>query len=265
MANPEDIRNKAAQVRATAKSQDGKKNKTIQIIGGLFVLILVVGLIGAGVYVRGQSQGQSITPELITEYNSSAQLPKGVSAQEGYGIPVGKQDPNSPRAELYEDFQCPACGFLEKANGKNIIESAVKGDINLTLHPMIFLDRNYPESQLSSLRATMAFGCAADAGKTAEFHSGVFELQPAKEGDGFSNQQLLDLGKKVGIQGSDYTTFETCLTTEKYKGWAQNSQLHAQDRGVQGTPSFYLNGTQIENSIVADPAGFAGVVAEAQK
>jgi protein-disulfide isomerase len=265
MANPEDIRNKAAQVRATAKSQDGKKAKTIQIIGGLFVLTLVVGLIAAGVYVREQSQGQSITPELITEYNSSAQLPKGVSAQEGYGIPVGKQDPNSPRAELYEDFQCPACGFLEKANGKNIIESAVKGDINLTLHPMIFLDRNYPESQLSSLRATMAFGCAADAGKTAEFHSGVFELQPAKEGDGFSNQQLLDLGKKVGIQGSDYTTFETCLTTEKYKGWAQNSQLHAQDRGVQGTPSFYLNGTQIENSTVADPAGFAGVVAEAQK
>jgi hypothetical protein len=30
MANPEDIRNKAAQVRATAKSQDGKKAKTIQ-------------------------------------------------------------------------------------------------------------------------------------------------------------------------------------------------------------------------------------------
>ena len=265
MANPDDIRNKAAQVRANANSQDSKKAKTIQIIGGLFVLTLVVGLIGAGVYARGQAQGQSITPELITDYNSSAQLPTGVTAKEGYGVPVGKQDPNSPRAELYEDFQCPACGFLEKANGKNIIDAAVKGDINLTLHPMIFLDRNFPESQLASLRSTMAFGCAVDAGKTAEFHAGVFELQPAREGDGFSNQQLLDLGKKVGIQGDDYTTFETCLTSEKYKGWAQNSQLHAQDRGVQGTPSFYLNGTAIENSILVDPAGFAGVVAEAQK
>lgn len=265
MTNPDDIRNKAAQVRANAKSQDGKKAKTIQIIGGLFVLTLVVGLIGAGVYVRGQSQGQSITPELITEYNSSAQLPKGVTAQEGYGVPVGKQDPSSPRAELYEDFQCPACGFLEKANGKNIIASAVKGDINLTLHPMIFLDRNYPESQLSSLRASMAFGCAADAGKTAEYHSGVFELQPSREGVGFTNAQLLDLGKKVGIEGDDYTTFETCLTSEKYKGWVQNSQLHAEDRGVQGTPSFYLNGAVVENSILVDPAGFAGVVAEAQK
>jgi protein-disulfide isomerase len=73
------------------------------------------------------------------------------------------------------------------------------------------------------------------------------------------------LGKKVGIEGDDYTTFETCLTSEKYKGWVQNSQLHAEDRGVQGTPSFYLNGAVIENSILVDPAGFAGVVAEAQK
>lgn len=265
MSNADDIRNKAAQVRANANSQDGKKAKTIQIVGGLFVLTLVVGLIGAGVYAKNQSSSQSIIPEEITEYDSAAQLPKGVTAQNGYGVPVGKQDPTAPKAELYEDFQCPACGFLEKANGKNIIDTAIKGDINLTLHPMIFLDRNFPESQLSSLRATMAFGCAVDADKTAEYHSGVFELQPQKEGDGFTNQQLLDLAKKVGIEGDSYATFETCLTSNKYKGWARNSQLHAQDRGVQGTPTFYLNEKQIEANVLVDPAGFAGVVAEARK
>lgn len=265
MTNPDDIRNKAAQVRANANSNEGNRAKTIQIIGGLFVLTLVVGLIGAGVFVKNQSGANAIVPEVITEYDTSAQLPKGVSAKEGYGVPVGKQDPASPRGELYEDFQCPACGFLEKVNGKNIIDSAVKGDINLTLHPMIFLDRNFPESQLASLRATMAFGCAVDADKTAEYHSGIFAMQPAKEGDGFSDQQLLDLGKKVGIENEAYTTFETCLTSNKYKAWARNSQLHAEDKGVQGTPSFYLNQTQLENAILADPAGFAGAVAEARK
>ena len=265
MTNPDDIRNKAAAGRANANSQDGKRAKTIQILGGLFVLTLVVGLIGAGVYAKSQSQKLSVTPEAVTEYDSSAQLPKGVTAQNGYGVPVGKQDPTAPKAELYEDFQCPACGFLEEANGKNIIDTAFKGDINLTLHPMIFLDRNFPESQLASLRATMALGCAVDAGKTAEYHSGVFAMQPSKEGDGFTDQQLLDLGKKVGIEGDSYTTFETCVTSAKYKSWAQNSQLHAQDRGVQGTPSFFLNDKLIDTAIVADPAGFAGVVAEARK
>lgn len=265
MSNPDDIRNKAAAARVNANSQDGKRAKTIQIIGGLFVVTLVVGLIGAGVYAKSQSNKLSITPEAVTEYDSAAKLPAGVTAQNGYGVPVGKQDPTAPKAELYEDFQCPACGFLEKSNGKNIIDSAVKGDINLTLHPMTFLDRNFPESQLASLRATMAFGCAVDAGKTAEYHSGVFAMQPSKEGDGFSDQQLLDLAKNVGIDGDAYTTFETCLTSAKYKGWANNSQLHAQDRGVQGTPSFFLNDKLIDGTILVDPAGFAGVVAEARK
>ena len=265
MSSPDDIRNKAAQVRASANSSENKKAKTIQVIGGLFVLTLVVGLIGAGVYVKSQTAQNSITPEVVTEYNSAAQLPTGVTAQGGYGVPVGKQDPTAPKAELYEDFQCPACGFLEKANGENIIAAAVKGDINLTLHPMIFLDRNFPQSQLASLRATMAFGCAVDAGKTAEYHAGIFAMQPSKEGDGFTDQQLLDLAKNVGIKDDAITTFETCLTSNKYKGWAQNSQLHAQDRGVQGTPTFYLNEKQIESAILVDPTSFAGVVAEARK
>ena len=111
MTNPDDIRNKAAAGRANANSQDGKRAKTIQILGGLFVLTLVVGLIGAGVYAKSQSQKLSVTPEAVTEYDSSAQLPKGVTAQNGYGVPVGKQVPTAPKAELYEDFQCPACGF----------------------------------------------------------------------------------------------------------------------------------------------------------
>jgi protein-disulfide isomerase len=34
---------------------------------------------------------------------------------------------------------------------------------------------------------------------------------------------------------------------------------------VQGTPSFFLNDKLIDGTILVDPAGFAGVVAEARK
>ena len=47
MANPDDIKNKAAQVRANAGS-DAKKAKTIQIIGGLVVAAFVVSVDAAG-------------------------------------------------------------------------------------------------------------------------------------------------------------------------------------------------------------------------
>ncbi len=264
MTNPDDIRNKAAQVRASAGS-DAKKARTIQIIGGSFVALIVVIIIGLGFYAKNQSSTDVIVPEAITEYDTAAQLPKGVTASEGYGVPIGKQDSNSPRAELYEDFQCPACGQFEKTNSANVFASAEKGEINLTLHPMIFLDRNFPESKLSSLRATMAWGCAVDAGKTVEYHSGIFAMQPAKEGSGYSDEQLLGLAKEVGITNDSYTEFESCFTSNKYKGWAQNSELHAKDRGVQGTPSLFLNDKALDAQAIYDPAGFAKAVADAKK
>ena len=264
MANPDDIKNKAAQVKANAGS-DARKAKTIQIIGGLVVAAFVVGIIGVGFYAKNQSQADIVVPEAVTEYDTSAALPKGVSASEGYGVPVGKQDPTAPRTEIYEDFQCPACGQFEITNAKNVFAAAEKGEINLTLHPMIFLDRNFPESNLSSLRATMAWGCAVDAGKTIEYHSGIFAMQPAREGDGYSDEQLLDLAKKVGIENEAYTEFETCFTSNKYKGWAQNSELHAKDRGVQGTPSIFINDKALDAKGIYDPVGFAEAVAAAKK
>jgi len=55
------------------------------------------------------------------------------------------------------------------------------------------------------------------------------------------------------------------MASAKYKGWANNSQLSAQDRGVQGTPSMFLNDKLIDGKILVDPASFAGAVAEARK
>ena len=75
MANPDDIKNKAAQVKANAGS-DARKAKTIQIIGGLVVAAFVVGIIGVGFYAKNQSQADIVVPEAVTEYDTSAALPK---------------------------------------------------------------------------------------------------------------------------------------------------------------------------------------------
>jgi protein-disulfide isomerase len=265
MTNPDDIKNKAASNRSDAKKSDSSRARNIQIIGGLFVGLFVFVIIGLGVFAKSQSSSDIVIPEQITEYNSAAQLPKGVTAQNGYGVPVGIPNIAAPRAELYEDFQCPACGALEKANSENIISAGVTGQLNLTLHPMIFLDRNFPESKLSSLRSTMAWGCAVDADKNVEYHAGIFTLQSAQEGTGYSDAQLIDLAKKVGISGAQLTEFETCYTSNKYKSWAQNSELHAKDRGVQGTPSFYLKDQFMDAKVLYDPAGFKAAVTEANK
>ncbi len=264
MSNPEDIRNKAAQIKKTADSAAKRKSNIAQIVGGSLVAVVVVGIIGVGLFAKSNAKTDSLPPELATEYNSSAQLPAGVSAKEGYGVPVGTSNANVPRVELYEDFQCPACGQLEKVNSENILAAGEKDEINLTLHPMIFLDRNFPESKRSSLRSTMAWGCAVDAGKTVEYHSGVFEMQPAQEGKGFTDDQLINLAKKVGITDAALTDFEDCFSSAKYQAWAENSQLHAQDRGVPGTPAMYINDAVVDSNTIYDKDLFAQAVAAAK-
>ena len=131
---------------------------------------------------------------------------------ENYGVPYGTgwtsaDEAKLPTLEIWEDFQCPACKQVEAASGAQIQALADEGKVKLLYRPATFLDVSLAADNQangnpnSSARATSAWGCAIDAGKTGEYHSAVFDIQPAEEGVGYSDQQLIDLGTTVGIDG----------------------------------------------------------------
>ncbi len=234
--------------------------RNIQIIGGLLITAVVAGIIGLAVWAKGEAEVANTPVEELTEFITDAQLPAGVTAANDYGVPFNSQ-PDAPKFSLYEDFQCPACASFEGSGFSTVLDSANKGDIDLYFHPMIFMDRN-PAAKNASIRATMAFGCAVDEGKTLEFHSGVFTLQPS-DGTGWTNQQLIDLAQEIGIETTQLDSFENCLSSEKYKDWARNSQLAASLRGVPGTPGAFLNDQLIDSSILNDTASLLAKISEA--
>jgi protein-disulfide isomerase len=234
--------------------------RNIQIIGGVVIAAVVAGIIGLAVWAKGEAEVANAPVEDLTEFVSNAALPTGVTAANDYGVPVNSQS-SAPKFSLYEDFQCPACANFESTGFSTVLESANDGDIDLYFHPMIFLDRN-PAAKNASLRATMAFGCAVDEGKTLEYHSGVFTLQPS-DGTGWSDQQLIDLAQAVGIEGAQMDSFKECYSTQKYKDWARNSQLAASIRGVPGTPGAFLNDQLIDSNILNDSATLLAKIAEA--
>ncbi len=92
-------------------------------------------------------------------------------------------------------------------------------------------------------------------GKAGEFHSAVFDIQPADEGVGYSDQQLIDLGTTVGIAGADLATYTKCVQDGTYLGWAANSNQQFLDANVGGTPTAYLNGVELNGSDLADVEG----------
>jgi protein-disulfide isomerase len=246
---------KAAAARAAAEAEQRKRDRRIQIIGGSVIAVLVLGIIGVGVW--GSRQGSDGSASV-----ADAAVPTGGNGADGdnpWSMPINTAA-GKPTLAIWEDFQCPACASFEAQYGASIDKIAADGIANVVYRPTTFIQTNFPKSPnpLSSTRAASAYGCAVDAGKVEgqKFKETVFANQPASEGDGWTNEQLIQFGEDAGIAGDKLTTFETCVNDVKYKDWANNSYLTFLSDNVPGTPALFLNGTEVPTSAYADLAGY---------
>jgi protein-disulfide isomerase len=254
----------AEQARAESEAAERRRERTIRIVGGIAVLLVVGGLLAVG-FFAGRDDGSNGATSSVPTPDANAALPAGVSG-DNYGVPYGTgwtsaDEAKLPTLEIWEDFQCPACAQVEAASGDQIQALADAGKVKLLYRPATFLDVSLAADNQangnpnSSARATSAWGCAVDAGKAGEFHSAVFDIQPAGEGAGFSDQQLIDLGTTVGIAEEDLATYSTCVSDGTYLAWSANSNQAFVEAGVGGTPTAYLNGVELNGSDLADIEG----------
>lgn len=237
-------------------TEKDRSETMVKVIGGVIVLAIVVGIVGAAVWTR-RSQSTAV---------ENAALPAGVLAD--FGVPYGSAGPDAPLIEVWEDPQCPFCGVLENAIGEHLVSLADAGAIRLIWRPTAFLDDNPNVASAnisngapdSSRHAIAAWGCAIDQGKTAQFHDQLYARQP-QEGAGFPEATLLDIGVAIGLTGAAYEEFAACVQEDRYMGWAQNATLAFRDAGVPGTPTVLLNGSEVPLEQIQDPASVDALLA----
>jgi len=256
--NSKSTKAKAAAARAEAlKAEKARQRRTSLLIGG--GLVVVIGLIIGGVVVASHQNSSSGSSTTLPAVDPGAALPKTVlpaSSPQAYGVPFGTPAATKSTVQIWEDFQCPICGGFEKSQGVQVQQLATDGKIYLVYRPASFLDKNFPQSNLSSARATAAWGCAIDGGVAQQYHNVVFANQPANEGDGYTDAQLLDFGKQAGLTGAAYDTFASCVGAHTYFGWTANSAGAFLDSGVPGTPNVQLDGTEIPSAQLATAAAY---------
>lgn len=260
-----DRRAKAAAARNAANAGEKKRERMTRIIGAIVVVVVVLGIIGIAVVAKNSSSDASGGGSSASA-DPNAPVPAGVLSKDNkfaYGVSLNPNDTAVPVLEIWEDFQCPACQALEKANGAGIEKLAAEGKVQLIWRPTTFLDRNLKND--SSVRAAAAWGCAIDAGKTQEFHNAVYANPPANEGDGFTDAQLQSFAATAGITGAALDTFNSCLAAGTYKPWAMNSTQVFYDANIPGTPLVKINGTEIDPAVAADQAKLEQAVADATK
>jgi len=255
-------RENAAAARDAALSGEQRRERTVRIVGAATVVVVVLGIIGVAIVARNSAAPEG--PTAAPSADAGAKLPTGVlptGDEFAYGVPTGTAPATAPVLEVWEDFQCPACASVEAANGAGIESLAASGKVRLIWRTSTFLDSNLGND--SSLRAAAAWGCAIDAGKATEYHNAVFANQPATEGDGFTDAQLLQLGTDAGITGAALDTFTQCLADRTYTGWAANSTDIFYTSNIPGTPLAKLNGVEIPTEVLVDQVALEKLVTEA--
>jgi protein-disulfide isomerase len=227
--------------KAKAQAAAPRQGASKAVIGAIVAVLVVVAVVVA---VALGSRGSTATPGAGASASSSA-LPVGATGPGG-GIVVnpGKAKPGAPTLDLYEDFQCPICGQLEKLFGAQIRSLAAAGDVTLVTHTMSFLDDNLKND--SSLRAASAAACAADAGRFGPYHDAVYAGQPAKEGQGYTDAQLEQFARQAGITGGALTTWQQCVKSGQHTAYVKAVQTQSEKDGVFGTPTLKLNGTVLD-------------------
>lgn len=248
-------RSDAAAQKRQADAAMKKREKLMRLGLGIGVGVVVVGIIAGAAIASSQSEG-GISSPAAAEADPNAPLPKGAlppGDEFAYGVPVGSTvEADAPTLQVWEDFQCPACGLIERLNGRGIKDLGQSGRAKVILRPTTFLDGSLATDH--SLRATAAWGCAIDQGKALEYHDVLFANQPEREGEGWTQDQLISFATQAGIADEGLAQFTTCVQEGTYRQWALNSTSIFYDNEIQGTPTGVINGTEeVRGQVLGDP------------
>src|SRR6266487_2675945 len=137
----------------------------------------------------------------------------------GDGLVIGS---GPATVDVYLDFMCPHCTEFEDSAGGTLDQ---------------FSTTQY------STRSSAASGCASDAGKLADYVKVLYANQPPENSPGLTDDEIIRLAGTVGVSGSG---FSNCVHDGKYKSWVTHVTDKATERGVNGTPTVYVNGKHVD-------------------
>ena len=152
-------------------------------------------------------------------------------------VPVGDRDhilgpADAPLTLLeYGDFECPHCGRAHP------IVASVLGQMGSSVR---FVYRHFPLTQIHP-HAEAAAEMAEIAGERGRFwamHDLLFENQRALD-----DEDLVDYASRLGIE-PDFAA--SALASRSYAGRVQEDFMSGVRSGVNGTPTFFINGIRYD-------------------
>jgi protein-disulfide isomerase len=218
--------------KPSAQTKPGTQSRAGQwwLIGGIAVAALVV--VGLVIWLGLQNPPARSKEDIFVN-----------------GRSMGK--PDAPvTMQAYADFLCSHCRDFALEVEPELVEKYVKsGVLRIEYHYFMLGGER-------SLLLDEAAECAARQNKFWEYHDKLYTLQGVR----------LDKGRLTGIAqelGLDMDAFNSCMVDESVKDVVYKDTKEGKAKGVQGTPTFFVNGRRI---VGAQPLGtFERAIEEAEK
>lgn len=152
----------------------------------------------------------------------------------------------------FADFQCPHCGEFANVQFPTIKEQLINtGRLRWRF-------RDYPLDFPWSRIAALAGQCVGEQGKFWEMEDLLFQRQ-SDWGTSSRNPSgaFRDLARGIGV---DLGKYNDCMDSRRYAGRVEASHLEGAALGVTGTPTFFVNGRELDGRRYANSDAFKALV-----
>jgi protein-disulfide isomerase len=150
----------------------------------------------------------------------------------------------------YVDFECPVCATFGTVQMPVIREQLIAtGKIR-------WRERDFPLAMHAYARfAAHAAQCAGEQGKFWEMQDQLFTNHGWAQTGKDPSALFRDLARNAG---ADLTRYEACMQSGRYASRIEFSRQEGEQRRVNGTPTFFVNGTEYTGHNTSD--GFKALV-----
>lgn len=189
-----------------------------------FIWIAIIVVVIGGLIFLGEGGGSKIEPAL----------------EVGVVHPLDHIKGNASSTVVlmeYSDFQCPACRSYYPIMREITTEFGDKA---------LFIYRHFPliSIHFNAEFAARASEAASKQGKFWEMHDLLFEKQNEWANAADPSPMFESYATLIGL---NIDQFKLDFKSPEVRDFVRAQRTHAVQSGLQGTPSFFINGKQIQN------------------
>ncbi|MET9831505.1 thioredoxin domain-containing protein [Streptomyces sp. NPDC006385] len=216
------------------------------------VLALAGGIGYAIVQANKPSHWEAMTDAKVV-------APANTSGPNGTTVVIGK-DSAKKTLKMYEDPRCPVCASFEQAAGSTVDKDIEAGKYKLQFIGGTFLDGDeMKDGEIGangegSKNAMSAMGAALNVSPEAflKYKTALYsaKFHPLESEDKFADDDyLIEIADTVPALKNN-AKFENAVKKGTYDAWAlaMSKTFDTNKDGVQGTPSFVIDGKQLKTS-----------------